>query len=66
MPIISVVVPIYNVEPYLEECINSICNQNFRDIEIICINDGSTDGSPAILEKMIFVSNLLRTITCKE
>ena len=48
---ISVVVPVYNVEEFLEECLDSIVNQTFRDIEIICINDGSTDGSLAILNR---------------
>lgn len=52
MPKISVIVPIFNVEQYLEECLKSICQQSFRDIEILCINDGSTDGSLAVLEKM--------------
>ncbi len=41
--IISVIVPIYNVEPYLKECIDSIVNQTYRDIEIILVDDGSTD-----------------------
>lgn len=50
-PKISVVMPIYNVEKYLNECLSSIVEQTFPDIEIICINDGSTDGSPEILEK---------------
>lgn len=45
MPLISVVIPIYNVELYLKECIESICKQSLRDIEIICIDDGSTDKS---------------------
>lgn len=46
---ISVVVPVYNVEKYLKECIDSIVNQNLKDIEIICVNDGSTDSSLDIL-----------------
>ncbi len=49
-PKVSVVLPIYNVAPYLEKCLNSIINQTFIDIEIICVNDGSTDNSLAILE----------------
>lgn len=48
---ISVIVPVYNVENYLEQCIKSIINQTLSDIEIICINDGSTDNSRMILEK---------------
>jgi glycosyltransferase involved in cell wall biosynthesis len=47
---VSVVIPVYNVEKYLKECLDSVCNQTFRDIEIICVNDGSTDSSPEILE----------------
>ncbi|MBR4448488.1 glycosyltransferase family 2 protein [Methanobrevibacter sp.] len=46
---ISVIVPIFNTEKYLSECLNSILNQPFDDIEIICINDGSTDNSLDIL-----------------
>ncbi len=48
---ISVIVPVYNVENYLAQCIESIINQTLRDIEIICINDGSSDSSKEILEK---------------
>lgn len=51
MPKISILVPIYNVEKYLRECIDSLVNQTLQDIEIICINDGSTDNSLAILEE---------------
>lgn len=47
---VSVVIPVYNVENYLEDCLNSIVNQTLTDIEIICINDGSTDNSQEILE----------------
>lgn len=48
---ISVVVPVYNVEDYLEDCLDSLTKQTFKDIEIICINDGSPDNSLAILEE---------------
>ena len=47
---ISVIVPVYNVARYLPQCLDSIVNQTFEDIEIICINDGSTDDSLEILE----------------
>lgn len=47
---VSVIMPVYNVEKYLEECLQSVLNQTFEDIEIICVNDGSTDGSLEILE----------------
>lgn len=48
-PKISVIVPIYNVERYLSRCLDSLCAQTLYDIEIICIDDGSTDSSPSIL-----------------
>jgi len=47
---ISIIIPVYNVEKYLEQCLDSIVNQTLEDIEIICINDGSTDNSSKILE----------------
>lgn len=50
-PLVSVIVPVYNTEPYLRECLDSICGQTLRNIEIICVNDGSTDGSLSILEE---------------
>ena len=49
-PKISIIVPVYNVEEYLPKCLNYLKNQTLKDIEIICINDGSTDGSPEILK----------------
>ena len=50
MPKISIIVPIYNSEEYLKECLNSLVNQTFKDIEIICVNDGSTDNSLEIVK----------------
>lgn len=47
---VSVIIPVYNSEKYIGECLDSIINQTLRDIEIICVNDGSTDGTAAILE----------------
>ena len=49
VPKVSVVIPVYNVENYLEECLDSVVNQTLNDIEIFCVNDGSTDDSLAIL-----------------
>lgn len=49
---VSIIVPVYNVEKYLEKCLQSAMNQTLQDIEIICINDGSTDNSLQIIKKM--------------
>lgn len=51
MPCVSVIVPTYNVQDYLDECLQSLVKQTLKDIEIVCVNDGSTDESLAILEK---------------
>lgn len=51
MPKVSVVIPVYNTEKYLCQCLNSVMNQTLADIEIICINDGSTDSCPRILDE---------------
>jgi len=50
-PKISIIIPVYNVEAYLEECLDSILTQDLSDIEIICVNDGSTDHSLEILKR---------------
>ena len=50
MPKVSILVPIYNVEKYLRKCLESLVEQTLEDIEIICINDGSTDSSPEIIK----------------
>ena len=49
--VISIIVPVYNVEEYLEQCLDSIQSQTYKDIEVILVNDGSTDGSKEICEK---------------
>ena len=45
MPKVSVIVPVYNVEDYLEQCVKSILSQTLEDIEVLLVNDASTDGS---------------------
>ena len=62
---ISVIIPVYNVEDYLEQCLDSICDQTFEDIEIICVNDGSTDGSEAILERYAKIDSRIHIISQK-
>lgn len=60
---VSVIVPVYNVEKYLRQCLDSLVNQTLTDIEIICINDGSTDGSLAILEDYASKDKRIRLIS---
>ena len=59
---ISVIVPVYNVEKYLEECLFSIQNQTYSDIEVILVNDGSTDKSKEICEKYCEDDNRFKLI----
>ncbi len=51
MPKISVVIPVYNVEKYIEECLESVISQTFTDTEIICVDDCGTDGSMSVVER---------------
>lgn len=51
MPKVSIIIPVFNVEPYLDQTLQSLIDQSLKDIEIIAVNDGSTDGSEAILKK---------------
>ena len=60
---ISVIIPVYNVEKYLEKCLDSVINQTFQDLEIICINDGSTDNSLKILEKYKSIDARIKIIS---
>lgn len=50
-PVVSILVPVYNVSKYLRQCLDSLVNQTLKEIEIICVNDGSTDGSAEILKE---------------
>ena len=60
--LISVIVPVYNVEEYLEECLESIKHQTYTDIEVILVNDGSTDNSKEICEKYCRQDNRFKLI----
>ena len=60
---ISVIIPVYNVENYIEKCLDSVCNQSFKDLEIICVNDGSTDNSLKLLEDYAKRDSRIKIIT---
>lgn len=62
-PKITLIVPVYNVEKYLPQCMNSLVNQTLKDIEILCINDGSTDNSLEILKSYADKDNRVRIVT---
>ena len=63
MPLVSVVIPVYNVEKYLNQCLDSVISQTLTDIEIICVNDSSTDGSLNILEEYAKRDERIKVVT---
>lgn len=56
-PLISVIIPVYNVERYLVPCLESVCAQTYTNIEIVVVNDGSSDNSPQILRRFAELDN---------
>ena len=62
MPKVSVIVPVYNVEKYLSSCIDSILQQTLQDIEVICVDDGSTDSSGSILDTYALRDSRVRVL----
>lgn len=64
-PVVSVIIPVYNVEAYLAECLDSVLSQTFPSLEILCIDDGSTDASGAILAQYAKKDSRIRVITQK-
>ncbi len=65
MPKLSVIIPVYNAQEYLRRCLDSVINQTLKDIEIICVNDCSTDSSLQILEEYALKHKNLKVIDCK-
>lgn len=61
-PLISVMVPVYNVENYLEKCLDSIIDQTYQNLEIILVNDGSKDNSPKICDEYAKKDNRIKVI----
>ena len=61
-PLVSVIVPVYNVEPYVGQCIESLIGQTLEELEIILVNDGSTDGSLGLLRKAEAIDSRVRVI----
>ena len=63
---ISIIIPIYNAEKYLERCLNSITGQTLKNLEIILVNDGSTDKSEMICKNFAIKDNRIRIINIKK
>ena len=59
----SIIIPVFNVEKYIQACLDSVLNQSFLDWEAICVNDGSTDASASILEKNAVKDNRIKVIS---
>lgn len=59
---ISIIIPIYNIAPYLDKCINSVCNQTYHNLQIILVDDGSTDGSVEICDRYARMDSRIEVI----
>ena len=62
-PKVSVIIPVYNTELYLRQCLDSVVNQTLREIEIICVDDGSTDSSLEILREYEARDHRIQVVT---
>jgi glycosyltransferase involved in cell wall biosynthesis len=65
-PKVSVIIPVWNAEAYLRRCLDSVVNQTLRNIEIICVNDGSTDSSLAILNEYAAADSRMRVVSLEK
>lgn len=61
-PIVTIIIPIYNAELYLERCLKSVKNQSYKNFECLCVNDGSTDNSQIIIDKYCLIDDRFRSI----
>lgn len=65
-PLISIIIPAYNCERYVEECLGSLKNQTFKNFEIIIVDDGSTDATREVIEQYASASDLMIKLICQE
>ena len=64
--LVSIIIPFYNVEDYIEECLKSVINQTYKNLEIICVDDCSPDNSYIIVNKYIDIDKRIKLIRHKE
>lgn len=62
MELISIIIPVYNTSAYLEKCVNSFLKQTYQNIEVLLIDDGSTDDSPSLCDKLMHIDSRVRVI----
>ena len=62
-PKVSIIIPVYNVEAYLPQCLDSVVNQTYKNLEIICVNDGATDTSLSILESYASQDDRIKVVS---
>ena len=60
LPLVTIIVPVYNVENYVKKCVESIISQTYQNIEIILVNDGSTDKSGSIISEYLDLDERIR------
>ena len=60
LPLVTIIVPVYNVEKYVKKCVESIISQTYQNIEIILVNDGSTDQSGSIISEYLDLDERIR------
>ena len=60
--LISIIIPVYNVEAYLERCVKSVTDQTYKNIEIILVDDGSPDNSPAICDRLALSDDRIKVL----
>ena len=61
--LVTIIVPAYNVENYIEECLQSICNQTYQNIEILVVDDGSTDNTYEVITKVAVTDSRIKAFT---
>ena len=64
-PKVSIIIPVYNASLYLEQCLECVINQTLKDIEIICVDDGSTDSSVSIINSYAQIDNRIKILQQK-